>query len=1400
MKTNFAIGILCFVLLGCGLAWAEPPSKDNIPVIETDINPRHYVQMFYPDDPLFVDQWHLNNDFSAPHINVVPAWTRGITGAGVIIGTVDGGVQITHPDLAPNYEAPDSRNFGSGFASDPSPQSPYEDHGTAVAGLAVARGGNGTGVTGVAPKAGLAALRIDFENQTTDMFVNATLYHSSGDNTNIKIKNHSYGFVVPYIDTPLELNALRISASAGTIHIVSAGNERGDHGRKALPSGPWAIDGDANKQQLQNSTASIAVAALGDHGRFAGYSSWGANIFVTAPSSGGARRITTTKYAFPGIHPIVEYTDDFGGTSASSSIVAGVMALGKQVNPAMDVRMAKHLLVKTSDIVDPFDSTTASDGGWKTNAAGNTFNQNYGFGLINADAFTTEAARYTGVSPLVTESTGPIVVDTGIPDAVINDTIPGMLSSSFDLFIPGELEEIEIYLDIDHSWRGDLQATLMSPSGMSSRLMLRNLADAFSDLDWSFTTNAFWGEDPLGTWSLTVEDWYIEDTGFWNSFSVQAHTGILVPEPTSLTLLGLSGLLLLVRRRRGLELRSKRARRSHNTFGVSTIRPPILSILVSLFVFSLCICPDPVLARNTTVAAKGDQVPGMTVGTYFDTFNGDWGYPVINAQGQVAFSATLNLKSNNSGVWVSGADGLTLIARAGDQVPGEPTGVKFAGFENPWLNDSGQIVFRGSLELGSGGVDVYNDGSIWTSTPGGLATIAREGDHAPGTPEGTVFGPSVTLGWGNSRVAFNDSGEMIFRADLLTWFDDGTNSWPNFDGGIWSGTPGDLTLIARYGDQAPGVPLGARFANGPNHPPSINAGGQIAFVSNLQAGSGGVIQYENDSGIWMSAPGSSELLLAVRRGDPAPGMPSGTNFDYLGDVRLNDAGQIAFGANTDDVGPGGLKTNGIWVGTHDNLTLVAYGGGPAPGLPGAHFRTDFPSVPAFNGSGQVAFQTGLEIGSGGVTESNNTGIWAGEAGNLIMIAREGDHAPGAPEGAKFGDLRWYLLAPVLNDTGQVAFGASLEVGPGGVTGLDDSGIWISDLTGECILAVRKGDTLAGRTTSGVSLYHGEGTQDGRHRIMNDFGQIVYEADFVDSGGGVFLYTPDLRWRAAEGGSWDNNLNWTLSLDPALVHDVTIDPDSGLTVTGPSSDGMVRSLALGSGAGSARLELRAGVSLTVTEGLDIAPNGTLSGSGIVIGDVTNDGLLDIGSSVGEITIDGDFVDTGMLRIEVDSLTSFDMLTVTGDAQLDGLVELAFNFTPSQIGIIQFLDAGSISSATADFTVSGIDPSMIIPDFINGRFVLTPEPGTLLLGDANCDGVVSADDYAFVQTNFGNTGVPGIPGDANGDGLVSTDDYASVQLNFGDTTGLGSVPVPEPATLSLLVIGGLGLIPRRRQQRR
>ena len=527
----------------------------------------HVLYGFTPNDPYFSynsppgykGQWHLQNQTpgGGPDANVVGAWNRNVTGSGVTIGIVDDSLQINHPDLSPNYVAADSWDFGQNDG-DPSPVWSTDQHGISVAGVAAARGGNGIGVTGVAPYAGLAGLRIDFNNQTEAMFVNATLYHSSGGNTSIKVKNHSYGVSVPYISSVNEVNALATSAAAGTIHCFAAGNERSYHGYFIDANGngsfdpdiDYAVDGDANKKALPNSNKVIAVAALGADGKFAYYSDWGANIFVTAPSNGIAGYgITTTDrtgslgYNTTGVSPELpnmDYTSQFGGTSAATPVISGVMALGKQVNPNMDIHMAKQLLARTSTKIDPSDATT--HGGWITNAAGYHFDENYGFGLVNADAFTQMAALATGLTGVGTQNTGLINVGATIPDGNLTG-----ISRSFTISGTGQLEDMLVHLNITHPWRGDIEAFLTSPSGTISQLMFNNGADSWNNIDWTFDTNAFWGENLQGTWNLRVRDYYASDVGTWNSFSVTADLGslMLVPEPAViLNLFGLTACII----------------------------------------------------------------------------------------------------------------------------------------------------------------------------------------------------------------------------------------------------------------------------------------------------------------------------------------------------------------------------------------------------------------------------------------------------------------------------------------------------------------------------------------------------------------------------------------------------------------------------------------------------------------------------------------------------------------------------------------------------------------------------------------------------------------------------------------------------------------------------------------
>jgi len=104
-------------------------------------------------DPYFPEQWGLTA------IEAPQAWTKS-TGAGVVIGVVDTGIDLSHEDLAAKVVASTNCIGSEGFegACIGSAQDD-QGHGTAVAGIAAAITDNAKGVAGVAPDAKLLIVK-----------------------------------------------------------------------------------------------------------------------------------------------------------------------------------------------------------------------------------------------------------------------------------------------------------------------------------------------------------------------------------------------------------------------------------------------------------------------------------------------------------------------------------------------------------------------------------------------------------------------------------------------------------------------------------------------------------------------------------------------------------------------------------------------------------------------------------------------------------------------------------------------------------------------------------------------------------------------------------------------------------------------------------------------------------------------------------------------------------------------------------------------------------------------------------------------------------------------------------------------------------------------------------------
>lgn len=145
-------------------------------------------------------------------------------------------------------------------------------------------------------------------------------------------------------------------------------------------------------------------------------------------------------------------------------------------------------------------------------------------------------------------------------------------------------------------------------------------------------------------------------------------------------------------------------------------------------------------------------------------------------------------------------------------------------------------------------------------------------------------------------------------------------------------------------------------------------------------------------------------------------------------------------------------------------------------------------------------QAELEVGPGGVAGSDNTGLWFLDGpGDMVLRTGSGD-VPGVAS-ANFLDV----TNVALNDSGQVAVAASLEIGPGGVDSSNDTGLWLMDPTGSSQLIAREGDALAGKTIASLDFLAGSGSSDSQAIGLNNSAQFLFTASFTDGDSGLFLY-------------------------------------------------------------------------------------------------------------------------------------------------------------------------------------------------------------------------------------------------------------------------------------------------------
>ncbi|HXM36096.1 MAG TPA: S8 family peptidase, partial [Pyrinomonadaceae bacterium] len=314
-----------------------------------------------PNDPQFASLYGLTK------IGAPTAWNTSTGSSSVVVGVIDEGIDVNHPDLQANIWVNPSPGAIAGFPGDVNgwnfinntgsvfgPSTGYvipckpgpppsgnncdetDSHATHVAGTIGAVGNNNVGVVGVnwnvrlmslkflGPGGGISsdALRaMSYAKAQRDLFISS----GGAQGANVRVLNNSYGgggFTQAFLDG---INAINQS---GILFVAAAGNDgRNNDTAPHYPSSYKAPN-------------VIAVAWTDQNDDLHPLSNFGQqSVYVSAPGSSILSTTPTSTY------------DTFSGTSMASPHVAGSAALLLAKNPNLTVAQVKSLLIFNGDVV-----------------------------------------------------------------------------------------------------------------------------------------------------------------------------------------------------------------------------------------------------------------------------------------------------------------------------------------------------------------------------------------------------------------------------------------------------------------------------------------------------------------------------------------------------------------------------------------------------------------------------------------------------------------------------------------------------------------------------------------------------------------------------------------------------------------------------------------------------------------------------------------------------------------------------------------------------------------------------------------------------------------------------------------------------------------------------------------
>ncbi len=294
-----------------------------------------YRSNYVPNDPLITNQNYLTQ------VKAQQAWDITRNSSGIIIGIIDSGSDLDHPDLAANIYINTADpidgidNDGDGYVdnnrgwdlvglsgsspkqdNDPNVTSDTTSHGVHVSGLASAVTNNGVGIASIAFNAKLLIIKAGADNDGSSIYKGYEGIKYAADH-GAKIISCSWG---GYNSSSLGLDIVNYAISKDCLIIAAAGNEN-----------------TSNFSYPASYTGVISVASVDGSDRRSSFSNYGSRVSLSAPGTSIYSTFFNNVYA------------SLSGTSMATPIVASAAALVKSYYPSYTMAQVGKLLIASAD-------------------------------------------------------------------------------------------------------------------------------------------------------------------------------------------------------------------------------------------------------------------------------------------------------------------------------------------------------------------------------------------------------------------------------------------------------------------------------------------------------------------------------------------------------------------------------------------------------------------------------------------------------------------------------------------------------------------------------------------------------------------------------------------------------------------------------------------------------------------------------------------------------------------------------------------------------------------------------------------------------------------------------------------------------------------------------------------